>query len=85
MLESMYAAILVGTALVLVAAFSSLVAARFGAPLLLLFLGIGLLAGEDGFGLRFDNASLAYFIRSVPLAIIQFDNGIGHPFAAFWP
>ncbi|WP_152045105.1 potassium/proton antiporter [Aureimonas psammosilenae] len=83
MLESMYLGILIGTILVLVAAFSSLLAARFGAPLLLLFLGVGLLAGEDGLGLHFDNAGLAYFIGSVALAIILFDSGIGTPFAAF--
>ncbi|GGD94552.1 K+/H+ antiporter [Aureimonas endophytica] len=83
MLEPMYLGILVGTVLVLMAAFSSLLAARFGAPLLLLFLSIGLVAGEDGLGLHFDNAGLAYFIGSMALAIILFDSGIGTPMAAF--
>jgi NhaP-type Na+/H+ and K+/H+ antiporter len=40
MLEWIYLVTLVGTLLVLIAAFSSLLAFRFGAPLLLLFLGI---------------------------------------------
>ncbi|KAB0677997.1 potassium/proton antiporter [Aureimonas leprariae] len=83
MLESMYVVILVGTLLVLFAAFSSLLAARFGAPLLLLFLGIGLLAGEDGLGLHFNDARLAYFVGSIALAIILFDSGIETPFRAF--
>ena len=83
MLDSMYPVILIGTLLVLVAAFSSLLALRFGAPLLLLFLSIGLLAGEDGLGLHFDNARLAYFIGSIALAIILFDSGFGTSLAAF--
>ena len=81
--ESMYLAILVGTVLVLVAAFSSLLALRFGAPLLLLFLSIGLFAGVDGLGLSFDNAPMAYFIGSIALSVILFDSGFGTPLASF--
>jgi cell volume regulation protein A len=81
--ESMYLAILVGTVLVLVAAFSSLLALRFGAPLLLLFLSIGLFAGVDGLGIAFDNAPLAYFIGSIALSVILFDSGFGTPLASF--
>ena len=57
--QSVYLVTLVGTALVLAAAFSSLIAFRFGAPLLLLFRGLGLAAGVDGLGIEFDNARLA--------------------------
>jgi cell volume regulation protein A len=77
--ETIYLVTLVGTALVLVAAFSSLIAFRFGAPLLLLFLGIGLAAGVDGLGLDFDNAQAAYFIGALALAVILFDSGFGTP------
>lgn len=72
-----YLIILVGTALVLAAAFTSLIAFRFGAPLLLVFLVIGLLAGVDGLGLYFDNAQVAYLVGSIALAIILFDSGFG--------
>jgi cell volume regulation protein A len=82
-MESIYLAVTVGTALVLAAAFSSLVAFRFGAPLLLIFLGIGLLAGVDGLGLDFDNAPVAYFVGSLALAIILFDSGFGTRLAVF--
>ncbi len=75
--QAVYLVTLIGTALVLVAAFSSLIAFRFGAPLLLLFLGIGLLAGTDGLGLDFDNAALSYFVGSLALAVILFDSGFG--------
>ncbi len=85
----MYGVILIGTVLVLAAAFSSLLAFRFGAPLLLLFLGIGLLAGVDGFGIDFDNAEVAYFVGSLALAVILFDSGFGTSLQSFrqaaWP
>ena len=68
-------AILIGATLVVAAAFTSLLSFRFGAPLLLVFLGVGLLAGEDGLGIRFDNLSAAYFVGSLALAIILFDSG----------
>ncbi|MCQ8784208.1 potassium/proton antiporter [Mangrovibrevibacter kandeliae] len=83
MLEPMYLAILVGTLLVLAAGFSSLLAFRFGAPLLLVFLSVGLVAGEDGLGLHFDNAPLAYFAGSLALAIILFDSGFSTSLSAF--
>ena len=50
MLETMYLAILISAGLVIAAVFTSFIAFRFGAPLLLIFLGVGLLAGEDGLG-----------------------------------
>ncbi len=77
--QSIYLVTLVGTALVLAAAFSSLIAFRFGAPLLLLFLGIGLASGVDGLGIEFDNAQFAYFVGSLALAVILFDSGFGTP------
>lgn len=81
--QGIYLVILVGTALVLFAAFSSLIAFRFGAPLLLVFLGIGLGAGTDGLGLDFNNAALAYFIGSLALAIILFNSGFGTTLSTF--
>ena len=83
MFEGMYLITLVGTLLVLAAAFSSLLAFRFGAPLLLVFLGIGLVAGVDGLGIDFSNASVAYFIGSLALAVILFDSGFGTSIQSF--
>lgn len=76
-MEAFYLILLVSTVLVLAAAFSSLIAFRFGAPLLLVFLMIGLAAGTDGLGIHFDNNPLAYMIGSLALAIILFDSGFG--------
>ncbi|WP_119458357.1 potassium/proton antiporter [Rhodospirillaceae bacterium SYSU D60014] len=83
MLEAMYPAILIGAGLITVGAFTSLIAFRIGAPLLLIFLGLGLIAGEDGLGIVFDDADAAYFIGSVALAVILFDSGFGTSLAAF--
>src|SRR6185369_16250879 len=64
-------------ALVLVGIGSSLVARRFGAPLLLVFLVIGMLAGVDGpIGIRFDDVELTYRLGSLALAVILFDGGL---------
>lgn len=77
--QTVYLVTLIGTALVIAAAFSSLIAFRFGAPLLLLFLSIGLATGTDGLGIDFDNAHLSYFVGSLALAVILFDSGFGTP------
>ena len=54
--------------LVLAGILSSLVALRFGAPLLLVFLLVGMLAGEGGpGGIKFDDVRLAYTVGSVAL------------------
>ncbi|WP_181705587.1 potassium/proton antiporter [Chthonobacter rhizosphaerae] len=66
-----------GALLVLAGILSSLLASRFGTPLLLVFLVIGMLAGEDGpGGIEFDNYQATYLIGSCALAIILFDGGL---------
>ncbi|ODN69699.1 K(+)/H(+) antiporter NhaP [Methylobrevis pamukkalensis] len=82
-IEGIYIVTLIGAGLIIASAVSSLLAFRFGAPLLLLFLCIGLLAGEDGLGIRFDNANAAYFIGSLALAVILFDSGFGTSINSF--
>lgn len=66
-----------GAILILLGILSSLVASRFGAPLLLVFLILGMLAGEDGpGGLHFNDYRATYLIGSCALAIILFDGGL---------
>lgn len=63
--------------LLLAGILSSLIATRFGAPLLLIFLIIGMLAGEEGpGGIAFNNYKFTYALGSVALAIILFDGGL---------
>ena len=52
LLDSVSLSILLGAVLVLAGILSSLVALRFGAPLLLVFLVLGMLAGESGHQVR---------------------------------
>lgn len=76
--------ILVGSALVLIGIFSSLVATRFGAPLLLVFLVVGMLAGQDGpGGIAFSNYSVTYLVGSIALSVILFDGGLRTRLSAF--
>ncbi len=76
--------ILVGAALAVLGVFSSLVASRIGAPLLLIFLLVGLLAGEEGPGrIKFDDFYATYLVGSAALAIVLFDGGLRTRFAAF--
>ncbi|MFN3688846.1 potassium/proton antiporter [Salinarimonas sp.] len=82
-MEWMYAPILIGSALVIATIVTSLLAFRFGAPLLLIFLGVGLAAGESGLGIQFQDAEAAYFLGSLALAVILFDSGFGTSFRAF--
>ena len=70
-------AILVGALLLLVSIVASDISSRMGAPLLLVFLGLGMLAGEDGpGGIRFNNFDIAYLVGTLALAVIIFDGGM---------
>ena len=76
-LDSVSIAILLGAALVMAGILSSLLALRFGAPLLLVFLLVGMLAGDSGPGrLQFDDVRTTYLVGSVALALILFDGGL---------
>ena len=74
--EPIYLGVMIGSLLVIVAIFTSLLSFRFGAPLLLVFLLVGLIAGEEGpGGIDFDDSSIALLIGSMALALILFDAG----------
>jgi potassium/hydrogen antiporter len=76
-LDAVSIAILLGAVLVMAGILSSLLALRFGAPLLLVFLLIGMLAGDSGPGkLWFDDVRTTYLVGSVALALILFDGGL---------
>jgi cell volume regulation protein A len=76
-LDAVSLAILLGAVLVMAGILSSLLALRFGAPLLLVFLLIGMLAGDAGPGqIQFDDVRTTYLVGSVALALILFDGGL---------
>lgn len=81
--------ILIGAALVVLAIIAGMFSSRLGAPLLLVFLGLGMVAGEDGLGIEFSDFHATYLVGSMALAIILFDGGLRTPRATFrialWP
>lgn len=69
--------ILFGGALFIISILASTLSPRMGMPLLLVFLIIGMLAGEDGvLGIHFENVKAAYFMGTLALAVILFDGGL---------
>jgi cell volume regulation protein A len=69
--------VLLGGALLITGIVSSKFSARLGLPVLVLFLAVGMLAGEDGIGgIEFDNFVTAHAIGTVALAVILFDGGL---------
>ncbi|PMR77439.1 potassium/proton antiporter [Billgrantia endophytica] len=56
---------------------ASRLSTMMGLPLLLIFLGLGMLAGEEGvLGIQFDDYSLAFLIGHLGLAMILLDGGL---------
>ncbi len=69
--------LLIGSLLLLVSVLAGKTSYKFGVPTLLLFLGIGMLAGSDGLGgIHFDDPKLAQFIGVVSLNFILFSGGL---------
>ena len=69
-------ALLVGAVVVLTGALAVRLAHRFGLPSLLLYLGIGVLLGEDVIGLHFDDADLARLLGLWALVLILAEGGL---------
>src|SRR5208282_1219780 len=82
--------ILLGGALGLLSIIAGVISRRVGAPVLLVFLALGMLAGDEHLlGIPFDDFTSAYLIGSVALAVILFEGGLKTPVSmlrlAFWP
>ncbi|MDO1508806.1 MULTISPECIES: potassium/proton antiporter [unclassified Neisseria] len=68
---------LLGGLLLFLSVISTTLSARLGLPLLLMFLGVGMLAGEEGIGgIAFDNFFTATLIGQLALAVILLDGGL---------
>jgi cell volume regulation protein A len=80
-LQQLYLALLVGGFVLLASIVGTRLATRVGFPSLLLFLLVGVVLGEDGFGVDFDNVELARNVGTVALAVILVEGGLTTRFA----
>ena len=75
---------LVGAVLIFASIMASTLSARLGVPLLLLFLVVGMLAGEEGIlGIEFSQYAIANFVGQAALACILLDGGLRTSFKSF--
>jgi cell volume regulation protein A len=69
--------LLVGSILLFVSLFVGKTSFKFGIPVLVLFLAIGMLAGSEGIGgINFDDPKIAQFIGVIALNFILFSGGL---------
>ena len=80
-LEQLNRVLLVGALVLLASIVATRLATRVGLPSLLLFLGLGVLVGEDGIGLRFDDVALVRDLGTAALAIILIEGGLTTKFS----
>ncbi|MDT5077487.1 MAG: potassium/hydrogen antiporter, partial [Mycobacterium sp.] len=80
-LEQLYLALLIGGFVLLASIVGTRVATGVGFPSLLLFLLVGVVLGEDGLGLQFDDVELARNIGTAALAVILVEGGLTTRFA----
>src|SRR5690606_19010097 len=77
MMDSVTGILLIAGVLLLVSILAGVVSNRLGAPVLVSFLLVGMVAGEEGLlGIQFYNPDIAFLIGSAALVIILFDGGM---------
>ena len=76
-MDAVNTTLLLGALLLFISVAASVVSSRFGFPLLLVFLVVGMLAGEDGpGGIQFHDFGLSFLIANLALALILLDGGL---------
>lgn len=68
--------LLVGALVLLLAIATSRLSAGTGLPSLLVYVALGMLLGEDGFGVQFDDAERAHVLGYVALVVILAEGGL---------
>ena len=76
---------LAGAGVVLVGVLAVRLSSKLGLPSLLLYLGIGVVIGESGLGLRFDDAALAQTLGLAALVVILTEGGLTTRWSAVRP
>lgn len=77
--------LLIGSILLFGSILAGKAGSRFGIPALLLFLGVGMLFGSDGLGIKFDSPAAAQFIGMMALSVILFSGGMDTKMADIKP
>lgn len=77
--------LLIGSVLLFISILAGKAGYRFGVPMLLLFLGVGMFFGSDGLGIQFNSPSAAQFIGMMALSIILFSGGMDTKYADIKP
>lgn len=76
-MDSINILLLLAGILLFISVVASTLSARLGMPLLLVFLAVGMLAGEEGIGhIKFDSYNSAAMIGQLALAVILLDGGL---------
>lgn len=75
----------IGSILLFISILAGRAANRFGVPVLLLFLAVGMVFGSDGLGIEFSNPHTAQFIGNAALSIILFSGGMDTKFREIKP
>lgn len=83
--RQMDAVLLVGAVVMLVAILAARVSVRAGLPSLLVFLAMGVLLGESGLGIRFEDAEVAQALGFGALVLILAEGGLTTPWAEIRP
>ncbi len=78
--------LLIGSVLLLISILVGKTTTRFGVPILIFFLLVGILAGSEGIGgIAFDNPTTAQFIGITALNFILFSGGLDTNFQTIKP
>ncbi|MFA6770258.1 MAG: potassium/proton antiporter [Bacteroidales bacterium] len=68
--------LLIGSVLLFLSIIAGKAGYKFGIPVLLLFLSVGMIFGSDGFGIEFNSPYMAQFVGLVSLSVILFSGGL---------
>lgn len=80
--ENLHIYIIITGVILFVSVYASKITQKIGVPLLLIFLGLGMLLGEEGLvGIRFSNSLLAQAVGTVALIFILYNGGLETRFA----
>ena len=83
--QQMDSVLLIGTAVMLLAILAVRLSVRIGLPSLLVYLLMGVLLGEDGLGIQFDDANVAHALGFVALVLILAEGGLTTNWPEFKP